>query len=216
MDLPGGSVSKNPPTNAGNVSLIPGSGISLGEENGNSVQNSCLGNPMDSGTWWATVHGVTEESNTAWQLNKTNNNDVSISMPPTRFVPPSPSPFCTHVHSLCLGLWSCLQIGWSAPFPRFQTYVLVDNICTACYSEWVCQVVLVVKNLPANTGDIKDLDLNEKNKYHLPFDQNHPQETEMPKVKMVDWGGLTNSWEKKRKTKEKRKDTHIWMQSSKQ
>ena len=44
----------------------------------------------------------------------------------------------------------------------------------------------MVKNLPANTGDIKDLDLKEKNKYHLPFDQNHPQEKEMPKVKMVD------------------------------
>ena len=128
MDFPGGSVTKNPPTNAGNVSLIPGSGISLGEENGNPVQNSCLGNPMDSGTWWATVHGVAKESNTAWWLNKNNNNDVSISVPPTRFVPPSPSPFCIHVHSLCLGLWSCLQIGLSAPFPRFQTYVLVDNI----------------------------------------------------------------------------------------
>ena len=37
-------------------------------------------------------------------------------------------------------------------------------------------------------------------------DQDHPQETEMQKGKMVVWGGLTNSYEKKRKAKEKRKD----------
>ena len=32
----------------------------LGEGNGNPLQYSCLGNPMDRGTWWATVHGVTK------------------------------------------------------------------------------------------------------------------------------------------------------------
>ena len=34
----------------------------FGEENGNSLQDSCLGNPMDRGAWWATVHEVTKES----------------------------------------------------------------------------------------------------------------------------------------------------------
>ena len=29
-----------------------------GEGNGNPLQNSCLGYPMDRGAWWATVHGV--------------------------------------------------------------------------------------------------------------------------------------------------------------
>ena len=38
--------------------LIPGLGISPGGGNGNPVQYSCLGNLMDRGTWWATVHGV--------------------------------------------------------------------------------------------------------------------------------------------------------------
>ena len=33
---------------------------SPGEGNGNSLQYSCLGNPMDRGAWWATVHGVTK------------------------------------------------------------------------------------------------------------------------------------------------------------
>ena len=37
---------------------VPGSGRSPGEGNGKSLQNSCLGNPMDRGAWWATVHGV--------------------------------------------------------------------------------------------------------------------------------------------------------------
>ena len=43
---------------AGDVELIPGLGRSLGEGNGNSLQYSCLGNPMNRGAWWAIVHGV--------------------------------------------------------------------------------------------------------------------------------------------------------------
>ena len=55
---------KNPPANSGNLSAIPGSGRARGEENGNPLQDSCLGNPMDRGVWWAMVHGVTKESGT--------------------------------------------------------------------------------------------------------------------------------------------------------
>ena len=54
-------VVKNPPANAGNVrdaGLIPGWGRSPGEGYGNSLQCSWLENPMDRGTWWATVHRV--------------------------------------------------------------------------------------------------------------------------------------------------------------
>ena len=39
-----------------------GSGRSPGEGNGNPLQYSWLGNPMDRGAWWATVHGATKES----------------------------------------------------------------------------------------------------------------------------------------------------------
>ena len=46
--------------NPRNMGLIPGSGRSPGIGNGNTLQYSCLGNPMDRGTWQATVHGVTE------------------------------------------------------------------------------------------------------------------------------------------------------------
>ena len=41
--------------------MIPGSGRSPGEGNGNPLQYSCLGNPMDRGAWRATVHGVAKE-----------------------------------------------------------------------------------------------------------------------------------------------------------
>ena len=40
------------------MGLIPGSGRSRGEGNGNPLQHSCLENPMDRGTWQAIVHGV--------------------------------------------------------------------------------------------------------------------------------------------------------------
>ena len=54
-------VVKNLPANAGDVrdaDLIPGSGRSPGEGNGNPLQYSYLENPMDRGAWQATVHGV--------------------------------------------------------------------------------------------------------------------------------------------------------------
>ena len=49
---------KNPPASAGDAGSIPGSGRSLGEGNGNPLQYSCLGNPVDRGAWKSTVHGV--------------------------------------------------------------------------------------------------------------------------------------------------------------
>ena len=58
--FPGGSMVKNPPANAGDAGLIPGSRRFPGEENGNPLQYSYLGNPMDRGTWRVTVHGVAE------------------------------------------------------------------------------------------------------------------------------------------------------------
>ena len=53
---------KNLPANAGDVGLIPEWGKFPGEGNGNPLQYSCLGNPMDRGAWWATVHGVSKLS----------------------------------------------------------------------------------------------------------------------------------------------------------
>ena len=60
-DFPGGSMVKNLPANAGDTGSIPGLGRSPGEGNGNPLQYSCLGNPIDRGAWQATIHGVTKE-----------------------------------------------------------------------------------------------------------------------------------------------------------
>ena len=59
MGFPGGARGTEP--SAGgvrDVGLIPGSERSPGGEHGNPLQYSCLGNPMDRGAWWATVHRV--------------------------------------------------------------------------------------------------------------------------------------------------------------
>ena len=61
MEFPGGSVVVNLPTSAGDtrgLGSIPGLGRSLGEANGNPLQYSCLGNPIDREAWRATVLGV--------------------------------------------------------------------------------------------------------------------------------------------------------------
>ena len=58
QSFPGGSDGKASAYSAGDPGLIPGSGRSPGEGNGNPLQYSCLENPMDGGTWWATVQGV--------------------------------------------------------------------------------------------------------------------------------------------------------------
>ena len=64
--FPGGSVVKNLSANAGDMGSIPIKG------NGNPLWYSCLGNPMDRGDWWATVHRVAKESDMTWQLNNKN------------------------------------------------------------------------------------------------------------------------------------------------
>ena len=61
LGFPVDSVVKSLPANGGDtgdMSSIPGPGRSSEGGNGNSLWHSCLGNPMDRGVWWATVHGV--------------------------------------------------------------------------------------------------------------------------------------------------------------
>ena len=57
-DFPGGSDGKASAYNVGDPGSIPGLGRSPGEGNGNPLQYSCLENPMEGRSWYATVHGV--------------------------------------------------------------------------------------------------------------------------------------------------------------
>ena len=68
LGFPGGSVVKSAPANVWDAGLIPGSGGSPGERNGNPLQY-CLENPMDRGAYRATVHGVTKELDVAERMS---------------------------------------------------------------------------------------------------------------------------------------------------
>ena len=116
MGFPGGSEVKASACNAGDLSLIPGSGRSPGEGNGNPLQYSCLENPMDGGAWWATVHGVAKSR--TWLSNFT-----------FTFFFQGQSPFSPNSTTLCWFqnyfkwnfIWSSDNqlgqvIGWKFPF----------------------------------------------------------------------------------------------------
>ena len=69
VGFPGGSVVKNPPASAGNEGSIPGPVRLPGRGIGNSLQYTCLGNPLDRESWQATVHGIVKELDTTWRLS---------------------------------------------------------------------------------------------------------------------------------------------------
>ena len=101
MVFPGGSGIKSLPANEGNAGLIHVWGRSPGEGNGNPIQYSCLGNPMDRGAWWAIVHGVAKESDT-----------TCAHLPPTHWDPLDCCPPGSSVHGIFQGEhWNGL------PFP---------------------------------------------------------------------------------------------------
>ena len=60
MGLPWWLSGKNPPANAGDTGLVPGSGRSPEGGINNPLQYSCLENPIEKGIGGATVHGVTK------------------------------------------------------------------------------------------------------------------------------------------------------------
>ena len=64
MSIPGGSVVNYPLASSEDAGPTPGLGRSLGEENGNPLKYSCLGNPMDRGAWRGYSSQGTKESDT--------------------------------------------------------------------------------------------------------------------------------------------------------
>ena len=89
LTFPGGSVVKNLSANAGDVGSISGWGSSPGEGNGNSLQCSYLGNPIDRGAWQATAHEAVE-----WDTAEhTHTYHCHPGFPrSSHFLPPSPFP----------------------------------------------------------------------------------------------------------------------------
>ena len=63
---------KNLPADAGDAGSVPELGRSLREGNSHPLRYSCLEDPMDRGTWRATVHGLTQHRTRLEQLNKNN------------------------------------------------------------------------------------------------------------------------------------------------
>ena len=64
---------KNLPAMQDDPGSILRSGRSSGGGNGNPLQYSCLGNPIDRAAWEATIHGVAKSQQTQWATNKTKN-----------------------------------------------------------------------------------------------------------------------------------------------
>ena len=78
LGFPGGIEVRDSPDSAGDTGSTPGSGKSPGGGNGNPLLYSHLGNPMDGGAWWVTVHGV---ENSHLQLSTHTNSGLSPNKP---------------------------------------------------------------------------------------------------------------------------------------
>ena len=119
LGFPGGSVVKNPPANAGDtrdVGSIPGSGRSLGEENGRPLQYSCLKNPKDRGAWRAAVQRVAKSQTQLSNCSHTHTHNVYISVL-LSICPTLSFPCCVHKSIVCVCVpIPALQIGSSVPF----------------------------------------------------------------------------------------------------
>ena len=88
-------------TDTRDVASIPGLGRFPGEGNGNPFQHSWLGNPMDRGAWWATVHWVTESDTTEWLSAHTSSLKFCLCL-------------CWDPHlSFLSSLWSCPKADFS-------------------------------------------------------------------------------------------------------
>ena len=99
--------------NTGDLSSIPGLGRSPGEGHGNSLQYSCLENPMDRGAWWAIVCGVAKSQT---RLRDLIHNSVYVLTRISQFLPPFFSPLISiHLFPTSVTI-SALQVESSVPF----------------------------------------------------------------------------------------------------
>ena len=80
MGFPGGSVVENLPANAGEEGLTAGLGRSPGEGNGNPLQQSRLGNPVERGAWQPINSWSRKELDTTQRLNNNPMNNIQKPM----------------------------------------------------------------------------------------------------------------------------------------
>ena len=91
----------------------------LGEGNGNPLQYSCLENPMDRGTWWAIVHGVTKSQTQLSDWTTTNKLLFTYCLICPRFV-----------------LWELLQPGSWVVWPCFRHILSTFLLCGTTRYSW--------------------------------------------------------------------------------
>ena len=103
------------------MSSIPGSGRSLGGGEDNPLQYSGLENPMDSGAWWATVHGVTKSQTQLSGLAHTHAHGVYMSVQTPNL---HPSPFLFNNHKFVSCVYEFL----------FCKEVLLDHFLVSTYT----------------------------------------------------------------------------------
>ena len=131
--FPGTSVGKEFDCNARYQDSIPGSGRSLGEENGNPLQYSCLENPVDRGAWKASVHE--SESDGAQSC-------------PTLSDPTDCSPLGSSVHEIFQARileWVAISFSRRYSQPRDCTRVL--HIVGRRFTVWATREVLGLQEL---------------------------------------------------------------------
>ena len=143
--FPGSSDGKASACNTGDLGLNPGLGRSPEEGNGNPLQYSCLEKSMDGGAWLqATVHGITKSQTRLSSFTGSLGSDP---------LPRADSGIVTFSNSQCIAqetdLGICLKWG------RCLVQNRVETASLPCFGA--SQMVLVVKNLPANAGDTRDV-----------------------------------------------------------
>ena len=123
LGFSGGSDGKESACNARDLGSIPQSERSTEERNGYPLQYSCLENSMDSGAWWATIHGVTKRRTwlSSWR-------GVYLAILISQLVPPSPFPLCLHVPSPCLHLYFCPENWFICTIFLDSTNVFFKNM----------------------------------------------------------------------------------------
>ena len=136
------SVGKEYACNTGNLGLIPGSGRSPGEGNGNPLQYSCLENPMDRGAWQSTVHGVARVGHNLaikpppWTV--AHKAPLSMGFPKKEYqsgLPfPSPGDIPDPRMELASPTWQADSLPWSHQgSPQVRRYLV------KCYSRCFCE-----------------------------------------------------------------------------